>query len=1394
MRILGRWLLLGGIAVVLVLLGWGGYDQYYRYTHGIETVLKRIETAYAEGLRAFDSKDFEKAAVRFDEAVLQANNNLEECAKANAKLDDKPQEEVDKVHEVTGRTYWLKARALRGQAMTELALAGKPLPTGADTTSSETSSMSLVQIGYRRIENKDLRVGAITSLRLAADLMPDNLELQSETLAMDSAAEPPTWISVKALAANILERDPADARARFLMARFDFEQPTPTTNPRENWKSTPPAKKSKERILKARQHLAELRKVERPLRWQAVYLDAQLHQWMIDYYRGSLHSNSTDRLHEELALRALLFDEDQGAIRRADQEIRLAKLSRLDLQAMLELHKLAIDKVIAGRKPGQDADATTNGQVLKILDATMALCKRFASQEGANTLQLGVLADTAVNAAATAQPFLAKDYAVEWARYIDTAQLLAQKAAERSAGTPALYENVVELLTREAKYRGITGDTSRQEELRAQAIKWADEGIRVAEATKAPAHQVLALHDHAARLKVASLGKRDAVEPHLKVLRESRSPTAQATAALLEGAFAEREGRLEKARASLEQSLRLTGGASARRAHLILGHIYLALGQPDKALASFREVEQFTSQVAQLSDEERAWSKEYLRDPAELIYLEMQAQLMGARMMYQAAIKRELTEQQAKQIREAIMAEEESAEKLLPKLARTPYARGARHLLVGYYTATDRPTMARRELDGLRDEYPGSLQVLKQEVELITKPPKGAVADAQKLAIEKADKRIQDFIATYPANASARLYWVQWLASTGRTPQAAAYLEDGTNFPGAANNPQLKQVLAVLQLNLGGQDRIRQLAAELPSGEIADRIAVLVSGVDGQEKLAGALSRYENNGFFRCYSAGLDFAKGDYVAAAKGYSQALEYTQVRDAARVGLGNALLALAQSDAGKGRELAGTLLRDYPRERNVLLAYAYACMLLDDLGDPQKPARQPEDMISALGVFEDVALQEGDSSTAGPLVKAQFWLMVGRPDRAMSETVRALQRNPKHEGALLLAARLYLESQEVGALVTGQKHLETLRTINPKSLQAGLLQARYYEVGGRVPEAVRAYETLIEMHPTTASAYNSLVTLLEKQGERDRAAKVVAEWRGKIPDDLNAAAAHVRQLAVAGKLDDAQKAAEQTVEEQIRVAADRLGDARSSDPMQQELRGRILDGARMAAQIAVSGAFTQAKAYDQAASWVEIVLKSQPDSIPANLLLGNIYLERLRGETVPAQRKAWAQKAHDAYAKVYTLQRGHAVAGNNLAWLLATELNDADKALTIAREVRTHQLSKRLRSGDELPVELLDTFGAITKNLTKPEAYSEMTDLFEKALKRYASDPRMYLHLGRAYAGQKNKTKANESFANAISVSKTKSTLPAAERQSVIQEAEQEQKKLGLPNVGTKPPVDF
>jgi cytochrome c-type biogenesis protein CcmH/NrfG len=129
-----------------------------------------------------------------------------------------------------------------------------------------------------------------------------------------------------------------------------------------------------------------------------------------------------------------------------------------------------------------------------------------------------------------------------------------------------------------------------------------------------------------------------------------------------------------------------------------------------------------------------------------------------------------------------------------------------------------------------------------------------------------------------------------------------------------------------------------------------------------------------------------------------------------------------------------------------------------------------------------------------------------------------------------------------------------------------------------------------------------------------------------------------------------------------------------------------------------------------------------------------------------------------------------------------------------LTIAREVCTGRFSRKPIPGDRLPAEVLDTFGEISKSMNKPEVATEMRDLFQAAVKRYAADPRMYLHLGRAYAGLKDSGKARDMFATAAALSKSRSTLAPAVRRQVMQEAELEQKKLDPSSDVRRRPADF
>jgi Tfp pilus assembly protein PilF len=1395
MKSTGRWLRLLAVALVLGLIAGGGYGLFRYYTRGAEADLEKGEAAYADGLRAFEGKDYNRAAMRFDEAVLLSLKALDHFEGMDEKLRDKPQEEIDKARELHGRVFWLKARALRGLAFARTAVEGQPLPAGPTTASGEPGEFDVSRVSFRRIQDRQLREEAIQCMRLAALRLPTAAEIQKQALFTELDLEPPYWPAAQTFANNRLRLDGNDARALQLLARFEYEQPLQSASKDSNWVPTTSQKRSRERMLKSRQYLAKLKEIEKPLRWPTLNLEAQVHQWMIQHYRSSLTSKPGEEMQEEQALRTLLFDEDHGALRRADQEPALSSLSTKDIEAIASLHLLALEKVLDfTRRPGKEPEAATSERVLRVFDATMAFCRKFASQDGLTATQLGELADTAVSTAFRAQPFLAKDHPREWSAHLDAVQALVQRAAAKQAGGPVTYIGLAELLNRESKVQGNLGQSVRQQELRTQAVKWIEEGIRIAQARKLPPMQVLPLHELAARLKALATGKRDDVAPHLQAIRESRSTAAQATAFLLEGLFAQREGRLERARDHLEQVLRSGSGKHADKAHMILANLYLALGQPDKALVSLREIERMDAQFDKLSDEERAWLREFIRDPVESAYLQVQAHLATARAKYQFISRQRPDARTLELITKAIAQHEEQVAKLLAHLPelqkqasspKTDYQLAARHLLVTYYATTDRLERARKELAAIKADHPGSVQVLRQDVGLMTQPTKGDVPpEVKQKHLDQADQRIQEFMANYPTEVSARLFWAQWLATTGRPAQAAAFLENPANFPGVASDPRLKQALAVLQLNLGETDKVRQLAGELPSGAAADRIAVLVAASDSerQDKLAAALNRYEDTGYFRVYAASVALGRRDYVEAAKSYLQALEYTRVKESARQGLGNALIALANDHPQKARDLAGQMLQDYPSERNLLLAYAYACLLLDDLGNPADPGNQIKDMSSALNALEQVATRDAETPAAGPMVKAQFWSLAGRADRARSEALRALEKNPKHEAALLMAAQLALESGDSGALVTGRRHLQTLLQVNPDSAQGLLLQAQFAEAEGGVPEAIRLYEALLDKQPKLAAGYSSLVELLHRHGPREKAAAWIQKWRTNLPMDLAGLVAEVRDLAFAGRLPDAVRVADKAIEEQLRSVDERQqvtrpGAAAKSDEEKKAERDRV----RASTQLLVATAFAQARTYEDAERWAITVLKDQPRAEAAQMLLGDIYLGRLRNETWPFLRPQWARKAHDAYGKVYALQPGHLTAGNNLAWLLANELGDPEKALAIAREVRAGRFSKAPRSGERLPVELLDTFGTIARSLGKPEVSSEMRDLFQAAIKRHSADPRMYLHLGRAYAGLNEKSKAGEMFNTAIAVSKTKSTLPPPQRQLVIQEAELEKQRL-------------
>jgi tetratricopeptide (TPR) repeat protein len=345
------------------------------------------------------------------------------------------------------------------------------------------------------------------------------------------------------------------------------------------------------------------------------------------------------------------------------------------------------------------------------------------------------------------------------------------------------------------------------------------------------------------------------------------------------------------------------------------------------------------------------------------------------------------------------------------------------------------------------------------------------------------------------------------------------------------------------------------------------------------------------------------------------------------------------------------------------------------------------------------------------------------------------------------------------------------------------------------GKPAEAIRVLEDVLTQQPRAEEAYQALTALLFRQADaaaRDKLATWIPRWRKELPDSLAGVKSQVRWTAGA-RAEEADQAARDLCKRLEEKAADRIPAKPRADVTIRLAKAEdettpAGPSPRTLLCLATAEGFTQAQAWDRAREWLDRALTEQPESEAARLQLGELYLQRLTSEegkkAAAEQRRAWAEEAKRAYVVVYQRRKGHLVAGNNLAWLLAHELNDPEEAWRITKEVRTGRHSSRPLPGDRLPAELLDTIGQVFAALNKPELAGEVRDLFEAAKQRYPNDPRMFLHLGHAYVALRQPRKAEQCFAAAIALAgpagKTGPLAPP-QRARVVEEARAAQQKL-------------
>src|SRR5262249_51411912 len=117
-----------------------------------------------------------------------------------------------------GQCFWLLARALRDRAYAQAMADQKPLQVVDDTSTGEKYR------DFYRIPEPEDRQLALISVGYAAGLL-DDPEITKSALRIELVNPALQWEKIDNLAQQTLKHDPKDARAQYLLARYEFEQP-----------------------------------------------------------------------------------------------------------------------------------------------------------------------------------------------------------------------------------------------------------------------------------------------------------------------------------------------------------------------------------------------------------------------------------------------------------------------------------------------------------------------------------------------------------------------------------------------------------------------------------------------------------------------------------------------------------------------------------------------------------------------------------------------------------------------------------------------------------------------------------------------------------------------------------------------------------------------------------------------------------------------------------------------------------------------------------------------------------------------------------------------------------------------------------------------------------------
>lgn len=454
-------------------------------------------------------------------------------------------------------------------------------------------------------------------------------------------------------------------------------------------------------------------------------------------------------------------------------------------------------------------------------------------------------------------------------------------------------------------------------------------------------------------------------------------------------------------------------------------------------------------------------------------------------------------------------------------------------------------------------------------------------------------------------------------------------------------------------------------------------------------------------------------AKGDLASAIEQVGNSLDVTNLKQQSHSTLLKAVLLLAAKEGPEAAEAAlAPLLEKYPH--NPFLHVTHADLLLKQ--------RRNLEGLAAL----DRAEKELPASPTAPYLKAATWADLGDSDQALAEANRALSINERYTPARLLAARLQLAA---GKPARALKHADKLLADNPRQWPVYFVKAEALQQMGRRGDAVGVLAGALKTEPRLLPAYRGLMSLLLADNRAAEALKVCQQARKAFPNQKTFTLDEIAIHCQTGNLDTAKQLAES-----LMPAANGDNEAPAADGQ----------ASSTGVALTVSQTFSNAGQFDLGLEWAERAIElAGPNEKPAaHLLMGEMLL--LRGEAQDDQQML--AMARDQFALVLQSHPQNFVAGNNLAWLLATEFDQPAKAAEVADKVRNNG------SAAELPLGFIDTLAVVYRAAGQDD---KARDLLEQASEIYPEQPMLMFHLGLVYAGSDQQAAATNLLERALSM---------------------------------------